>query len=161
MLLMLKYYISTGQIDNPNNISQDRHHKVIELSQIILDKFNDFPTKYQYSQFDKNIFIKNNIIVSQIMTDQFDTIDRWFDDIYRDIEFTHKNLGSFHESNDIYEWCYKIFLNHVYFYLLDDNHSKVYELLILIKQLDNADDLDIAYVYSILNNEKSYFDLIG
>ena len=95
------------------------------------------------------------------MTGQFDTIDRWFDDIYRDIEFTHKNLGSFHESNDIYEWHYKIFLNHVYFYLLGDNHSKVYELLILIKQLDNADDLDIAYVYSILNNEKSYFELIG
>ncbi len=95
------------------------------------------------------------------MAGQFDTIDRLFDDIYQDIEFAHKNLGSFHDLNDIYEWHDKIFLNHVYFYLLDDNHSKVYELLALIKQLDNTDDLDIAYVYSLLNDEKSCFELIG
>lgn len=152
---------STGQIDNPNNISQQSHHKIIELSQIALNKFNNLPTEYQYNQFDKKIFLKNNIIVSQIMTGQFDTVHKLFNEIYQDIEFAHKHLSSFHDSNDIYEWHDKILLNHIYFYLSEGNRSNVYRLLALIKQRDNIDDLDIAYVYSLLNDDKSCFELIG
>ncbi len=153
---------STGQIDNPNHISQERHHKIINLSQIALDNFKLLPKQHQYSQFDKCIFLKNNIIISKIMTGQMMNVERLFDELYQDITFAYQNPDVIYQKSDnIDEWHYKILLNHAYYYLLVGKKTNVYELMPLIKLCQNADDLDVASLYALLNDTQNCFDLIG